>query len=661
MELMHRAVLDQDEAYVMLWEPKDKEIIFEVQVRTQGYVGLGFSPNGGMKGADVVLGWVADDGKVMLQDCYATDYTMPKIDKSQDVELLGGYQNDTHTVLRFSRPLDSCDADEDRKLTSDTIRLIWAYGREDPDEEGVVKMHDVRGTKSLYLMEPRFNQTAVGEDVRTWEVMSPNVTLPDNLSTLYWCKMYKIPRLARKNHIIGYVPVIQKGNEKHVHHILLYECHVSDSERHFEKWLDVEGAQCYGPNMPVSWYKCNAPLIAWAVGSEGEMFPEHAGFPLGEEHGGATYLMMEIHYDNPQLRKGVADGSGLRILHTERTRAHDAGVLQLGHYVTPLEVIPPRMNWLTVGHCSADCLADRLPAEGVRVFQGVLHAHVLGREINLRHIRDGQELPPVFADNNYDFNYQQARVLQDEVAILRGDSFITECRYDSRKRSLPTFGGFGTEEEMCLAFLSYYPRLNVSSCLSRPSLETLLGTLGVEDIHNRDAIIKTPASEWELNGRSDLPEEIDNSLYEELTQEEGPAALPLEMAQSFRGIVAKSPEKYANMSLYDILKDEATWEDFKMVMRLQDEAVYSKHVLYCGELDGRDQVKMSEGYPDFVPYWAPDTTCGNQDQGTPTKGRPFQPHSNKINVRKMLCPSDLSICKSPQRPLGALGNRPIFF
>lgn len=67
-----------------------------------------------------------------------------------------------------------------------------------------------------------------------------------------------------------YVPVIQKGNERHVHHMLLYECHVSDSERHFEKWLDVEGAQCYGPNMPVSWYKCNAPLIAWAVGSEGK-------------------------------------------------------------------------------------------------------------------------------------------------------------------------------------------------------------------------------------------------------------------------------------------------------------------------------------------------------------------------------------------------------
>ena len=34
----------------------------------------------------------------------------------------------------------------------------------------------------------------------------------------------------------------------------------------------------------------------------GEMFPEHVGFPLGE--GGATYLMMEMHYDNPNLRQG---------------------------------------------------------------------------------------------------------------------------------------------------------------------------------------------------------------------------------------------------------------------------------------------------------------------------------------------------------------------
>lgn len=29
------------------------------------------------------------------------------------------------------------------------------------------------------------------------------------------------------------------------------------------------------------------------------MFPSQVGFPLGEEHGGSTYFMFEIHYDNP--------------------------------------------------------------------------------------------------------------------------------------------------------------------------------------------------------------------------------------------------------------------------------------------------------------------------------------------------------------------------
>jgi len=32
------------------------------------------------------------------------------------------------------------------------------------------------------------------------------------------------------------------------------------------------------------------------------MLPKHVGSPLGEQHGGATYFMMENHYDNPELK-----------------------------------------------------------------------------------------------------------------------------------------------------------------------------------------------------------------------------------------------------------------------------------------------------------------------------------------------------------------------
>jgi hypothetical protein len=47
-----------------------------------------------------------------------------------------------------------------------------------------------------------------------------------------------------------------------------------------------------------------------AVGSDGEILPEHVGMPLGEPFGGATYFMLETHYDNPAMHKDLVDTSG---------------------------------------------------------------------------------------------------------------------------------------------------------------------------------------------------------------------------------------------------------------------------------------------------------------------------------------------------------------
>lgn len=37
---------------------RPQEVTFEVQVRTHGYIGLGFSTNGELAGADVAIGWI---------------------------------------------------------------------------------------------------------------------------------------------------------------------------------------------------------------------------------------------------------------------------------------------------------------------------------------------------------------------------------------------------------------------------------------------------------------------------------------------------------------------------------------------------------------------------------------------------------------------------
>ena len=41
--------------------------MFEIQVKTLGYVGLGFTRDDGTVGADMVIGWVDNNGQLHLQ------------------------------------------------------------------------------------------------------------------------------------------------------------------------------------------------------------------------------------------------------------------------------------------------------------------------------------------------------------------------------------------------------------------------------------------------------------------------------------------------------------------------------------------------------------------------------------------------------------------
>ncbi|XP_042233945.1 DBH-like monooxygenase protein 1 isoform X2 [Homarus americanus] len=599
-EFHHRAVMDQRGAYIMLWTPLQDKIVIEVQVATRGYVGLGFSPNGGMKGADVVIGWVDAQGQLQFQDRYAFALLTPSIDESQDYLLLGGYENDSHTVMRFSRPWITCDTHHDFQLSGDTVRVLWSYDEEDPTTSDRLARHDHWGSRSLYLRDPHLAaRLPPPAHLQFWDVLSPQVRLPDGLPTLYWCKLYKIPNLTTKTHIIGYIPLIEQQNLQHVHHMLLYECHLPNSDRYLEMFVEAKGAQCYDQNMPLSWSACNTPIVAWGIGSEGEMYPEHVGVPLGEEHGGATYFMLEIHYDNPNLRTGVVDSSGVRILYTQKLRQYDAGILTLGHTVSPTHIIPPAQNWNTVAHCTAACTEKTLPDTGIKVFQGFLHAHLLGSSISIQQIRNGYELPTVIKDMNYDFNYQQARVLKKEMEILPGDSLIVNCGYNSTRRKMPTFGGFSTEEEMCLAFLTYYPRVNLSGCYSKPDMALVFDTFGIQDLVNNDLKMFNHQgfSEYYIN------EEDEKAVLLDMLSEGGTKPHNIHLADIYHNVVAKAPQKYFNVSFYDILYDKTTWQNNQLITTLQEMTMFGQHEPSC-ENHGRELIQglpKKVRYPDFIP------------------------------------------------------------
>ena len=65
----HKTVLlnDQGQFYELYWNysiAAPGTIHFAVNVSTTGWVGFGVSPNGQMPGSDVVIGWVAANGKI---------------------------------------------------------------------------------------------------------------------------------------------------------------------------------------------------------------------------------------------------------------------------------------------------------------------------------------------------------------------------------------------------------------------------------------------------------------------------------------------------------------------------------------------------------------------------------------------------------------------
>ncbi|KAJ4447565.1 hypothetical protein ANN_09572, partial [Periplaneta americana] len=610
---------------------------------------------------------------VASQDSHGQDTSgAPVADPDQDCVLVGGRQNDTHTVARFLRALDTCDSDHDFVLGGDTVRVIWAVQDSDPTLDGgeLVGMtwhgKERRGVRSLHMLNPPVKRGAPrGPQAQHWDVTLKNFTVPDNMDTLYWCKIFRVPPLERKHHMIGYEPVLQPGNERFVHHMLLYECvlphNLKSPDAIFQRYVDHPGESCYSATMPQAWDQCMTAIVAWAVGSQGEFLPDHVGLPLSDGDK-AKYFMLEIHYDNPEFRR-VRDSSGVRIHYTENLRQYDGGILVNGITITPLHIVPPHQpEYRTAGYCSSQCtnqvsqlndvcntgnidksrlpwssgnkslpsketlrghsdssfrgegyiqccvgvrlcdmysnqelaeihfmygkadgnaaLARRLyqerypqrqcpdrktfalspadyparvrfcqwflqqcgvnpnfpalvlftdeaqftrdgitnfhnqhvwayknpratvpshhqvrfslnmrqmfPKTGIKLVSVVLHSHLAGKKLRLRHIRNGRELPRVAEDDHYDFNYQQARVLPKEVAVLPGDELVTECVYQTPNRTEPTFGGYSTKQEMCLAFVLYYPRTPLAACYSMTPVKYFFETFGVRQFYDVD-------------------------------------------------------------------------------------------------------------------------------------------------------------------------------
>ncbi|CAF3460707.1 unnamed protein product [Rotaria socialis] len=440
----------------------EEEIIFELHVKTTGWIALGISPAGGMIGADIGVGWVDQEGHVHFQDRYAFNRSKPIIDNTTNDWLhLQGREQNGWTCIQFKRLLDTCDS-MDVRIKSGTNVLIFAYGLVDPDlsrPDGDISYHGTRrGTRMIPLQSYGNSPTEDKfSELDSFEFRFNNYRVPSTSDTTYHCKVYKVPsRLSTKQHVIAHKALIDPANRDLVHHLLVYEC---DSAAIFDD-ANLPDGLCDDIFPKLQLCTTNIASI-WAVGGdEIEEFAEEAGYPVGGDFP-IKYYVIEMHYNNAELASNRTDSSGIRFYIGKELRQYDLGYLSFGTYPNSAAIaIPPKIDRFNIDSYCSPRASHHFPETGITLLSAFAHTHLQGHSIWTKLIRNNTATQYLFNAEAYDFNYQFENVLQQPIKLYRGDAFATRCVYSTMNKNEITLGGPRTRDEMCLHIFTYYPRMN---------------------------------------------------------------------------------------------------------------------------------------------------------------------------------------------------------
>jgi len=234
---------------------------------------------------------------------------------------------------------------------------------------------------------------------------------------------------AMKRHVIAGAARID--NTSVVHHVLLYQA---------DKAVSGTPTPC-GAGGGQGWRL----VTGWAPGGKNFELPQEAGFA---EEAGTTHWALQIHYNNAGGLQNQFDESGYDLCTTDKLRPNDADIMATGTFDI---TIPPRS--VTETTCEV-AFPDTYGK--INVISSWAHMHKLGRAQYAKRIRSGQETILLDAPK-YDFS-TGAGANAVSVDLVGGDKIRTMCRWQNGSDSTVKFGE-GTADEMCFAFLTYYPKI----------------------------------------------------------------------------------------------------------------------------------------------------------------------------------------------------------
>ena len=378
----------------------------------------------------------------------------------------GSTQTSTTTTIYASRQVNTTDTTQDRPIFPGSNRIVIAFGATDTFS-GHSLANRMMSAVTFYGADAFSYNTLVGPSLAQTLNFSMSYAIPAQTTT-YAFQSFTLPDTVA--HVVAINFIVSAASTALVHHLVLHDCSNSaffqatatatgnpypNTQTFINAFGSVSTAQSLVGNGV-----CKAPIWAWAHGGDSLVTPASAGIRIGANH--LKYLIAEVHYNNPQSTQGVTDTSVIQLVYTTTMRTHDVGMLTVGDPGTRFASIPA--NTASKAYeavCSSACTsltgAGQWPTSGVNVFNSFLHMHQFGTKMWNTQMRAGKVLGVRGKVEYWDFNNQIAA--QSCYTVLPGDQINTHCIYSTANSAEVKFG-LSSSDEMCMAFLMYFPKMS---------------------------------------------------------------------------------------------------------------------------------------------------------------------------------------------------------
>ena len=430
--------------YTISWSLVGDSIRLGIEVAdTTGWVGVGVSETGGMEGADIAM--LSKDGAGstwQVQDTHTVAQSTPNVDATQDWVLVGtasssGGNGAVGTVLlELERKLDTGDVAQDRVInTLEATPLVFAMGASSsPGYHGpssrwyrYINLVSQPDNLAIVLADPDYDTH--------FDITNDAFVIPSQV-TEYHDLFVDIPQDMHGRTVIAMDGTFHNNATfPYVHHFTAYGITDSNQEE---------------------------LIYVWAPGAKPMLLPDVAGITA------SRYPRMRIttHFNNPDGGgTGLPDISGVRFYTTAKgvARQHEFGVMQFGdpngqHYGRCDSAGCVGGDELPAGisHYQYDCIGLKTTGD-VTIVSGMLHMHTKGVQMKTTHFRGNKHIHTAELEY-YNFDFQPFK--KRSTVAKAGDRFVTDCYF---KTDGGTKFGKETLDEMCVDFVTYYPREAVTN------------------------------------------------------------------------------------------------------------------------------------------------------------------------------------------------------